>query len=129
MNQVYITPEIQRMVADHIDSADQLDILLLIHAAPERVWTARQVSEAVFTVPTAATMRLEQLVDAGFLASTGGGDPSYRYGPATPELGRQVDSLAEAYRANRVAIIQLVFQKATDPLKSFSNAFRLRKEE
>ena len=116
------------MVADHIDSADQLDILLLLHASPERGWTARQVSEAVFTVPTAATMRLEQLVDAGFLTSTGGGDPSYTYSPA-PGLAGRVDSLAAAYRANRVAIIQLVFQKAADPLKSFSNAFRLRREE
>jgi hypothetical protein len=123
VNDVQITPEIQRMVAEHIASADQLDILLLIHAAPERGWTARQVSEAVFTVPAAATMRLEQLVAGGFLASTGGADPSYGYRPVTPERARQVDGLAAAYRANRVAIIQLVFRKA-DPRGDFSSAFR-----
>jgi hypothetical protein len=124
-----ITPEIQRLVAEHIDAADQLDILLLLHSAPDRAWTAREVSESVFTVPTAATMRLEQLVQAGFLASTGGADPSYTYRPATPGLGDQVDALAAVYRANRVGVIQLVFQKAADPLKSFSNAFRLRRDD
>jgi hypothetical protein len=124
-----ITPEIQRLVAEHIDGADQLDILLLLHSAPDRGWTAREVSESVFTVPTAATMRLEQLVQAGFLASTGSADPRYTYRPATDLLGRQVDTLAAVYRANRVAVIQLVFQKAADPLKSFANAFRLRRED
>lgn len=124
-----ITPEIRRLVAEHIDSADQLDILLLLHSAPDRVWTARDVSESVFTVPTAATMRLEQLAHAGFLASSGGADPSYTYRPATTTLAAQVDTLAAAYRANRVAVIQLVFQKAADPLTTFSNAFRLRRED
>ena len=128
MSQGDITPEIQRLVAEHIDGADQLDILLLLHSAPDRAWTAREVSESVFTVPTAATMRLEQLVQAGFLATTGGADPSYAYRPATEVLGRQIDTLAAVYRANRVAVIQLVFQKAADPLKTFSNAFRLRRE-
>jgi hypothetical protein len=124
-----ITPEIQRLVAEHIDSADQLDILLLLHASPERSWTAREVSAAVFTVPTAATMRLEQLVKAGFLTSSGGADPGYTFRPAKPRLRDQVDTLAAVYRANRVAVIQLVFQKPTDPLESFSNAFRLRRED
>ena len=129
MSQGEITPEIKRLVAEHIDAADQLDILLLLHSAPHRGWTAREVSESVFTVPTAATLRLEQLVQAGFLATSGGADPSYTYRPATPALREQVDALAAVYRANRVAVIQLVFQKAADPLKSFSDAFRLRRDE
>ena len=129
MSQGDITPEIRRLVAEHIDAADQLDILLLLHATPDRAWTAREVSESVFTVPTAATMRLEQLRQAGFLVSTGGADPSYTYQPATPGLASQVDALAAVYRVNRVAVIQLVFQKAADPLKSFSNAFRIRRDD
>ena len=128
MSDGQITAEIHRLIAEHIVSADQLDILLLLHSEPERVWTAREVSEAVFTVPTAATMRLEQLVAAGFLASSGGADPGYMYSPATPELRQGAEALAAAYRANRVAVIQLVFQQPNDPLKSFSDAFRLRRD-
>jgi hypothetical protein len=123
-----ITPDIERLIAEHIESADQLDILLLLHSKPDRVWTARQVSEAVFTVPTAATMRLEQLVAAGFLATSGGGDPGYQYSPASAALRTGADRLAAAYRANRVAVIQMVFQQPSDPVKSFSDAFRIRKD-
>ena len=129
LNQDTIQPDVRRFVAEHITSADQLDILLLMHAQPDRSWTARQVSEAVFTVPTLATMRLEELVERGLLSSSGGADPAYRYAPASTSLRERLDGLASAYRANRVGVIQLVFQKPTDPLQSFSDAFRLRRDE
>lgn len=129
MSNVQITPEIHRLIADHITSADQLDILLLLHSNSDRSWTARQVSEAVFTVPAAATMRLEQLASVGFLASSGGADPTYTFAPSTPALRSGTDQLAAAYRSNRVAVIQLVFQKAADPLKTFADAFRLKRED
>ena len=128
MSQGPITPEITRFIADHINSADQLDILLLLHGDSAKQWKAEDVSRAVFTVPTAATMRLEDLVARGFLVSTGGANPGYRYRPASEQLRSQVDALAAAYRTNRVAVINLVFQRRPDPLKSFSDAFRVRPE-
>jgi hypothetical protein len=128
VNQSAITPEIARFIAEQITSADQLDILLLLHGDPAKLWKAEDVSRAVFTVPTAATMRLEDLARRGFLMSSGGADPSYRYQPASDGIRRQVDALAAAYRTNRVAVINLVFQRRPDPLKSFSDAFRVRPE-
>jgi hypothetical protein len=128
VSQGAITPEITRFVAEHIPSADQLDILLLLHGDPAKLWKAEDVSRAVFTVPTAATMRLEDLVARGLLVSSGGADPSYRYQPANEGLRGQVDALAAAYRTNRVAVINLVFQRRPDPLRSFSDAFRVRPE-
>lgn len=129
VTQSQITPEIQRFIATHINAAEQLDILLLLHASPDRSFTAGDVSQAIFTVPTSATARLEELASSGFLTSTGGSNPEYRYAPKSSALAAQVDSLAGAYRANRVAVINLVFQRPPDPLKSFSDAFRLRREE
>lgn len=118
--------EVARFVAEHIDAAEQLDILLLLHREPGREWTARDVSQAIYTVPASATLRLEGLAASGFLASTGGGDPGYRYAPRSEALGRQVDVLAEAYRADRVAVIKLIFSRPPSPAKSFADAFRLR---
>ena len=129
MSQAEITPEVRRFITEHVDSAEKLDILLLLHASPEKPWTAHDVSQAVFTVPTSATLRLEGLAASGFLSSTGGADPRYQYAPRAAALDGQVQALAAAYRANRVAVINLVFQRPPDPLKSFSDAFRLRREE
>lgn len=121
-----ISPEVRRFIAEHIDAAEQLEILLLLHRSPERGWRALEVSQAIYTVPASATMRLESLVAAGFLTSDGGADPQYRYDPRSEELRRQVDALAAAYKADRVALIKLIFARPPDPLQSFADAFRLR---
>ena len=78
MAQGGIPPEVQRFIAENIDAAEQLDILLLLYRHPERSYTALEVSQAVFTVASAATLRLEGLVARGLLTSTGTADPEYR---------------------------------------------------
>ena len=84
------------------------------------------MSQAIYTVPASATMRLEMLVGAGFVESTGGSDPRYRYAPATEEQRGAVDKLAAAYQTDRVAVTKLIFAKPADPATTFANAFRLR---
>jgi hypothetical protein len=121
-----LPPEVARFIAEHIDAAEQLEILLLLHREPEREWTALDVSQAIYTVPASATLRLEGLAASGFVASTGGGDPRYRFAPRSEALRAQVDVLAEAYRADRVAVIKLIFSRPPDPVQSFADAFRLR---
>jgi hypothetical protein len=121
-----LSDEVRRFIAEHIDSAEQLEILLLLHRTPEREWTALDVSQAVYTVPASATMRLESLVAGGFVVSNGAADPRYRYDPGDGPLRNQVDVLAEAYRADRVAVIKLIFAQPPDPLQSFADAFKLR---
>jgi DNA-binding IclR family transcriptional regulator len=118
--------DVQRFIAANIDSAEQLEVLLLLHRHPDRGWRAHDVSREIFTVPAAATLRLESLVELGFLGSDGASDPEYRYGPASDERGRGVQALADAYRADRVAVLNLVFRRPPDPLRSFSDAFRVR---
>jgi hypothetical protein len=124
-----LSPEIRQFVGRYIDSAEQLEILLLLYREPEREWAASEVSQAIYTVPASAIMRLEGLVASGFATSTGDGNPRYRYAPRSDELRADVEALAEAYAANRVEVIKLIFSKPPDPLKSFADAFRLRGKE
>jgi DNA-binding IclR family transcriptional regulator len=117
---------VQRFIAANIDSAEQLEVLLLLHRRPDRGWRAHDVSREIFTVPAAATLRLEGLVELGFLRSDGAADPEYGYSPRSAELGADVRALADAYRASRVAVLNLVFRGPPDPVRSFSDAFRVR---
>lgn len=123
-----IPPSVRAFIAHHIDSAELLDTLAVVHSAPEREWTPDEVARAIFTVPAGAIRRLEQLVHLGIASSAGGSHPSYRYGPATSALREQVDMLAAAYRTRRVAVVNLVYDRQPDPLRSFSDAFRLRRD-
>jgi hypothetical protein len=121
-----MSADVRQFVADHVGSAEELDILLLLYREPDKAWTALDVSRAVYTVPASATMRLERLVAGGFLASSGDSDPKYRYSPSSPQLRSNVEQLATAYARDRVAVIKLIFSRPPDPVESFSDAFRLK---
>jgi hypothetical protein len=56
-------------------------------------------------------------------------DSTYVYRPESAELARLVDKLAEMYRERRVAVITAVYTKPIDKIRSFADAFRLRKEK
>jgi hypothetical protein len=128
MSQPEIPDIVRRFIAQHVDSAELLETLLLVHSAPERSWSPEEVARSIYTVPAGATRRLEQLVDMGLASSTGTANPAYRYAPSNPSLAEQVEALAAAYRAQRVAVINLIFNKPPDPLRSFADAFKLRKD-
>lgn len=123
-----IPPEVERFIAEYIGSAEELEVLVLLYHAPDRAWDALAVSQSIYTVPAAATMRLESLVSVGLLASSGGANPTYRYAPANPQLHELVEGLARAYREQRVAVIKRVFARPVDPVRSFADAFKFRKD-
>ena len=127
MSQAQIPEQVRSFVDHNIDSAELLETLLLVHSGGEREWTPEQVAQSIYTVPAGATRRLEQLVDMGLASSNGAMNPAYRFAPATAALRGQVDDLAAAYRGNRVGVINLIYDRAADPLRSFSDAFRVRK--
>jgi hypothetical protein len=52
-----------------------------------------------------------------------------RHGPHTPELADQVGRLLQLYRERPVTMIKMIYARAKDPLRVFSDAFRIRKEE
>ncbi|HYW10527.1 MAG TPA: hypothetical protein VE871_01190 [Longimicrobium sp.] len=128
MSKPDIPQGVRAFIAQNIESAELLETLLLVHSAPEREWTPEDVARSIYTVPAGATRRLEQLVEMQLVSSTGTANPAYRYAPGTSALAGQVDALAAAYRANRVAVINVVYAPPPDPLRSFADAFKLRKD-
>jgi hypothetical protein len=124
-----LSESVRRFVAEHIDSAESLEILLYLHRNRDQSHTAETLGPAVYTVPAAALLRLEALTRAGFAASDGAADPAYRYAPATPLLGQQVDALAAAYSTDRVGVIQTIFERPRSAAQSLADAFRLRRND
>jgi hypothetical protein len=120
--------EARRFISEYVGSAEQLDVLLLLHGAPGESFSAADVSQRVYTVPAAALLRMDELASAGLLASDGAADPRFRYAPASTEVAARVDALARAYRADRVGVVRMIYDKPKDdPVRSFADAFRLRR--
>ncbi len=117
---------VRRLLAEHITSVEQLEVLLLLARSVERTWTAEAVSEELRTSVTSARARLEDLERRGFLLSTAEG---CRFEPAAAHTREAVAALAEAYAERRYTVIELIFSKPIDHLRVYANAFRFRKDE
>jgi hypothetical protein len=118
---------VRRFVEREIEGVEQLEILLFLHRHPSRSWDAASVAEALNLPARLVANHLETLGRRGLfdvrLAST----VLYRFNAATPELAREVDRLADAYRESRGQLLAL-FMGRHRSLKDFSDAFRFTKE-
>ena len=123
-----IAPEVRGFLGDHIDSVLELELLLLLRAEPARGWTGGELAKELKIDPAFAAGQLDKFHAGGLLARTDAAEPAYRYAPQSPPLDAAVASVAAAYASHRVTIIGLIFSKPTSNLKSFADAFRIRKD-
>ena len=121
-----VSASVRKFLEEYVDSAELLDILMLLFGEPEETWTPTQVSNRVFTVPQAAEKRLEELKDRGLVVERQDNPGAYAVDNRDPALNAVMTELREAYIKSRADVINIVFSIKADPLKSFSNAFKLR---
>jgi hypothetical protein len=125
-----ISARVQQFIADHVDSVMQLEVLLLLAGQPGKVWTAPELAAQLRIDPAWVETQLRTMAAGGLVvAGEGGGQAAqFRFGPRTPELNAAVDELAHAYADRRVTVIGLIFAKPLDKIRSFADAFRIRKD-
>lgn len=125
-----LSEAVRQLIVQHISSVDQLEILLLLKENSARVWTVEDVSQALLTQPEVTATRLSELAHDGLLSVKNVcGKDLYRYHARTAQLEPAVAELARLYPQYRVRIISLIYSKPTDKIRTFADAFRLRKEE
>jgi hypothetical protein len=118
-----ITDEVRSFIMRHIQSVEQLEVLLLLRAAPDKEWTPDDVARALVSQRESAERWLLDLTGRGLLTHTGG----FRFAPGATDA-RVVDGLAEAYAKRRVTVVGLIFSKPSEAVQSFADAFRLRRD-
>lgn len=130
MADIGISDRVRTFVVDQIDSVMQLEILLLLHGGAARDFTAANVARELRIDPAWAEPQLAELCARGLLTCTPPAHAAavYRYAPKSPELHETIAQLAQAYSTHRVTLTALIFSKPPSPLRSFTDAFRLRKD-
>jgi hypothetical protein len=146
-----VPPEVASFLADNIDSVLELELLLLLRAEPARLWSAADLAQELKIDPAFAAAQLEKfrqrklLSAAAAAAAAAAADPAepgveaagrtdqtipaYRYAPESPALDAIVAAVAATYASHRVTMIGLIFSKPTSTLKTFADAFRIRKDK
>jgi hypothetical protein len=124
-----IPSNVRAFLNDHVESVVQVEVLLLLYAEPARAFSTADVVSALRIEPAWAEAQLSNLCTRGMLAANG--DGAYHWAPRTAEIDAAVAGLARAYADRRVTVIGLIYAKPapSDPLRSFADAFRIRKDK
>lgn len=123
-----LSENLERYIRERLPSTEQIEIVLLLRNDRERSWSAPEVSEKLGTPPESTAMRLFLLASNGVVVFDGSeGVPRYRYSAANAESDALVNELAETYAARPGDVYDVVGAPSRDPLRSFADAFRLKK--
>jgi hypothetical protein len=118
---------VRRLISECIGSASELEILLLLHGAPDQAWTPADVDAKLRVGDERAAAGLRGLAATGLVAES---DGAYRFAPRTAALHHAVDDLDEAYARRRVRVIDFLYSRGTgDAITLFSDAFKFRRRE
>jgi len=97
--------ETRLLLRDHVHSAGELDLLMLLHGERARVWTVDEICTALRCPSGWVEPRLEALCGAGVFARR---DDGYACVPASQELDGALHALEDAQRTRWAELTALI---------------------
>lgn len=120
--------EVRAFLRAHIESVMQLEVLLCLRNEPDVAHEPTQLSRELGGSVDAAIACLSALERSNLVVRDDPAELAHRYAPADRSLAAAVDLLADTYAKRKVAVVTEIFSQPKDDLRSFSDAFRLRKD-
>ena len=109
------------LVRKHIRSVWSLELLLLLRSRPGEAWPAEVLVRELRASAGLISGCLAKLQDSGLAVNQ---DGAWRFAPATQELGRFCDQLAEAYQTRPVAVINMIAKPSQ--VQDLADAFKFK---
>lgn len=119
-----IDNETRNFILQNIESVTELELLLLLYAQPGE-WNPDSVSRQMRTNPEAANKTMARLTNLGLLRQNANG--GFECAPS-PEMADLLEKLGQSYSQRRSSVIGLIYNKPTERMKDFADAFRIKKE-
>jgi hypothetical protein len=126
MSEAAIPLEVQQFVNRYILSVEQLEILLLLSAEPDRAWSVTEIYQAIKSNEQSIVERLQSFRQDGLVTETEG---KYRFNSISPAVGETVSQLRRIYRERSVALIELIYKDSARQMRHFAEAFKFKKEK
>jgi DNA-binding IclR family transcriptional regulator len=101
-----ISGEIRQLLTQTVHSVEQLEILLLLRASPDQVWTVRDVYQRVLTNETSVRRSLEKLCEHGTIRKTGALE--FQFNSAADSEG-VLEELARLYKEKPTRILYALY--------------------
>ena len=123
-----LSDRVRYFILTYVQSVLQLEIVLCLYAAGAKFLSLNELSRAIGLDAGVLQEQLGELIKNGLVATQKSPEPVYAYASAYPEQDHAVSELAEAYRNYRVSVINLIYSRPTEKIRTFADAFRLRPE-
>jgi hypothetical protein len=99
---------VQTLIVQHIDSAQQVEILALLEAHPNRYWQPEEIARALQIAPAVCRDWLGDLAAAGLVAGQG---ITFRRGAGPRATRKAVDDLLDFFGRRRVTVLEAIYGK------------------
>jgi hypothetical protein len=119
---------LKRFLSRYIHSLEQLELLRLLRSQPHRPWTVAQVYEVTRSSQSSLQKGLESFAREGCFSEENGAPPAFRYASRDEEMRSAVEQVAASYRLSRGRVIEAIFAPEIDPVQTFADAFKLKKD-
>jgi hypothetical protein len=122
--------DLQRFLFDHVESYEELELVVLLRRQRERDWSASEAASELRLTTHAALAGLEALEQRGLVVK-GALAGSFRYAPCSLEAAARLAQLDEFYRSQRLSVVMLMSVNAIERLRvatlhRFADTLRLR---
>jgi DNA-binding HxlR family transcriptional regulator len=114
-------------VRSSIKSAWTLELLLLLYRNRERSWRLEQLVRELRGSAALVAESLKALGNIGLITQIE--SETYCYTPKSPELDALVAALIKYYAVKPITVLRTIFTSPSEKIKSFSDAFLLKKGE
>lgn len=119
---------VDKFLLDQIDTVPHLEALLLIWNSRPKLWSVEEMAKALFVVPTAAKIILDDLMRERLIVSDPWESGGYLYEPDV-ERDQLLASVDSTYRRELIRISRLIHSKPPAAVRDFAKAFRLKKDQ
>lgn len=121
-----IESELFDFVRFSIRSVWNIELLLHLKGSGDRAWAPEELVRELRASASVVKDGLDALQTGGLAAPDEFG--RWRYTPASGAFDRLTGELETLYRERPMAVTGALFSTKPDPLRSFADAFRLRKD-
>ncbi|WP_394822269.1 hypothetical protein [Pendulispora albinea] len=108
---INLPPSLQRFIFNHIGSVQELEVILLLRAWPERLWSGATVARELKRDAYSCDKCLADLVRRGFAARSSIDPDGVRYAPQ-PWSDQPLTLLAHLYPRHWTAVARVISSKA-----------------
>lgn len=126
MSETRLSPELRELIDHHLGTIDEIEVLLWLFARQGEHHSVSAVAAGLRKPENAIRQHLPRLASNGFLARHASED-RYSYSVSSEGSNAAIEELARLYEERPVTLINALYERPSTSVRSFADAFRIRK--